>query len=321
MSLDNNQTNDIVGAQPALLPMLLVGLFVAPASVIPSSQLTGDGSTVLRLGHSGGRARLFDRVMDYAPGELAVITTSGAQYDDGVPFAANAAVWGTLVAVQHRVNAAITLRVVIGAVASTRAGAVKPTFADIEAALDDPFAYCILGDVLWERSADTVITTVTTDERRPEFVDTARKTSFESDNDDPTVGVGGRFWGYIDICVDLALAFGLGAGALYADGANLPPFEYGGYIRAVEYIPAVGGAGAGADITLRPGVSGTPATTCDLQLLLATTALAQHPEAVASTVIPFKAGDNLDVEVEAAATAFTAGSGILRYEVWEYAKR
>ncbi len=300
-------------------PIKIEGLQVLPPVATPNSQAAGDDSTVLRALLKGGRVKLFDTVLDRIDEEFAVITTSGAQYDDGTGFALGYAVWFTAVAVQHKVNAAINIMFIPGAVA-LEANAVVPTVAEIEAAIGDHELYAILGDIRYHRSADTVIDTQVTGVRRPAYVDDSKKTGVTLDSEDATT-MAKKFWGYVDLPVDLTDAFALGAGVLAFDGVPLPKLPLGGELGEFLAIPAVDGAGVGADMTFRLGLDGTPLTGNDLQLLLAASAVGQAPTAGAgayASTPSFKSGATLDVEVEAAATAFTAGMAILRVEIWEY---
>lgn len=312
MSLDVLYASHVAQGEPYVpAPISVAGLFIALAA-IPSSQLTGDDSTVLRAGYTDGRAKVYDVVRDFAGAEAVVMSSSGSQL-----FAAGYAQYFTLVAVQHKVSAAVTLLWVAGTVAVV-ADAAVPTMTEIQAALGDNPHFAICGDIRFHRSADTVIQAKTETTRRPAYTDESKKTGLTKDQSDVT-NLQAEFAGYVDIPIDLTNAYTLGAGVLAQDGLALPPFPLGGYVAAWEYIPGTDGAGAGGDITARLGIDGTVEASSDLQILLAATALGAAPTRVAlSTVLPFIQGEGLDVEVEAAATAFTAGSGTLRAELWKY---
>jgi len=313
-------------------PFVLEGLFVQPPTVTRSSQASGDDSTILRARVTPGRVRLVDHVLDESGGEYPIVVTSGSQYTDGTTgFALNAGVWATAIAIQHRPAAAISIVWVLGAVASVAASAAKPTVAQIEAALDagapseaggeQGRRWCILGDVLFTRAADQVVWHTVSNERRPAYVDEDNKTSTDLvEGDNSNGGLGERYWGYIDFPVALAGLSGVTPGQ---QGANIiaPALAFGGRFDNVEYIPSIAGAGASADITVKLTVGATPAAVVglDLQITLATSALGQNPSADTPTSDhEFFAGEDIGLEVDAVANAFSAGEGIVRAHIYEY---
>lgn len=320
MSFDVQNAASVAGGEVVTpLPLSLEGLKVEPSFLTLSSQATGDDATVLVARHSGGRAYIHGVVKDFAAAEQTLVSTTGEQY---AGFTVGQAVWFACVAVQHRSAGDVSVLFVPGAVADV-ADAVVPTFDEIKAYLDldDRASFVICGDVRFHRSADTVIDVATSDLRRPAYTDDANKTSAIKDASDPEgSGLAERFWGYLDFPIDLAAAFGLGAGALYVDSFPLPNLQYGGRIGPMEYVGTVAGAGAGADITLKTGIDGTEVTGSDMQLLLATTDI---PSTVPTGGTPsaadvFKAGDGLDIEVDAADTAFSSGSGVVKVPIYEF---
>lgn len=323
MPLDVRNADHYQGSETHEPPRVsVIGLDVLPPSITLSSQLTGDGSTVLRLGHKPGRVRLGDYVKDFAGGEIAVITTSGAQYDDsGADLTAGNAVWATLVAVQHRKAASISLVVVVGSIAAV-ATAAKPTLAEIEAAIDgtNQSNWLICGDILFHRSGDTVITHRVTGERRPAYVQEANKTGLLLSQDDQS-NQGYVPRGYYAVgVVDLAVASGATAGNNLITGLPLPAFPLGGRIGKIRYQPAAAAVGVGADAVLRPVVDGTALTGGDLTI----DATSDGPVAVTgdgsyATGSPdFKPGDVLSIELESKTATFSAGSGLLLVEIFEY---
>lgn len=323
MSLDVIQAALVAGGEPFLpVPFSVEGLCVRPPSQTNSSQVTGDDVTTLRGAYTSGRVRLVDYAKDFASGEENVIVSVGGQYDDGTGLANGYAVWGTLVAVQHRPAAAISLMWVMGSVALV-ASAVVPTVAEVQSAIGysaGQTRYVILGDLLWHRSADTVITHRTSDERRPAYVDEANKTGLTLSQDDQA-SMNLKFFGIVPVAnITLATISAATAGNLVVDGLPLPKLPYGGKLGAIRYIPSVDAAGAGATVVLRPQVGGTALTGGDLSL----DENSDTPAVVSGdgsytndSAAYFAPGDEIDIELESKANAFTAGSGLLVAEIWE----
>jgi hypothetical protein len=329
MSLDVLKASSVAGGeshQPA--PFVIDGLFVHPPTKTLCSQVTGDDSTVLRAGILGGRARLVDHVKDFAPAEVALVTTSGSQFDDGTGFAVGTSVWATAVAIQHRPAAAISIVWVLGAVA-LEAAAAKPTQAAIATAVggSEQARYVILGDIEFYRSADTVINTRVDHGRRPAYVQEGNKTTAEGKSDDQAATMGLVYGGFVDFPATLASIYAASAGDLIAN-CQAPAWEHGGEVGQLEYLPGVAGAGASASIALRPNVTNLNETVIaadgdDLTLTLALSAIGQVP---ANTRAPgsyttrpvFKPGAKLSVELQTKTTAFTGGSGTLRLNLWKY---
>lgn len=298
-------------------PIDLEGVNLNPPSATLSSQVTGDDVTTLRAACTGGRVKIFSQVKDFAAAEENVHVSQGAQY-----LAVGEAGWFAKVFVQHRPNGNISTVYVPAAVALVTS-AVKTTDAEIVAflGLDSGGTYVIAGDIRYHRSADTVIVTRVEDVRRPAYVDDGDKTGVAADQAD-TSNLGEKFWGYLDFPLDLTTAFGLGAAAFAIDGAALPSFPYGGRVGAIEYIAGFPGAGAGGDITLLAGIddgtSSTPVTGGEMQLLLAAVGVPGLVTGGTPTAADtFNQGDLLDIEVDAAATAYTAGSGTVRVPIYE----
>lgn len=312
MTFDVENAAHVAGGEAApVLPILIDGLEPEPAILTLSSQAMGDDDTVLVARHTGGRVRIFGRVKEFAPSEQTVVATDGSAY-----LAVGQAVWFALVAFQRATGGAIALRWVPGSVAAV-ADAAKPTFDEIKKFLDlderAPFAIC--GDIKFHRSADTVVDSSTETIRRPAYTFVERKTGYERTQ----ANLGERFWGFVDLPVDLTALSGLNAGDLYVDGAKLPDLPYGGRIGWVQYLGEVAGAGAGADLTIKPHIDGTVVTTDGLQLTLTNTAL---PSTVDSAEITgantFKPGATVDLELDVKGTAFTGGSGVVRLAIYEY---
>ena len=317
MSFDVLNASLVAGGEGVpVLPVLLEGLHVQPSFETLSSQVTGDAATVLVLRHTAGAARIFGFVKEFDAAELAVVTTSGVAH-----LTAGQAQWFAVVVVKHKNAAAISILAVGGTVAAF-ASVAKPTHAEILTALglDDANAILgILGDIRFYRVSDVVIDVATESIRRPWYTFDAKKTSRGlKDQADPTTLLAVPD-GHVDFPIDLATAFGLGAGVLMIDGADLPSWPYGGEITGLEYLGTVDGAGAGGDITLLAGIDGVAVTGGALQLLLAGTSVPAKVDSTAVTATAsFKPGDGLDIEVDAAATAFTAGSGIVRVHLSRY---
>lgn len=319
MTLDFQNADHVAGGATFIQsPCEIHGVYPEPPIATQSAQTTGDGTTTLRARYTGGRVRIFDRVLDIIGAEVAVATQTGSQLDyGGATLSSGNAIWFALVAVQHRNTGAISLVWVPGAIAAV-ASVVVPTYDEIleYLGLDDEQAYlAVCGDVRFYRSADTTILCRTNYDRRPAHVDTAKKTS-AGDTVQATADGGEEEWGgIIEIPITLASAFALTAGDLY-QAFPLPSVPYGGKIVSWEYGSLVSGAGAGADMTLKLQIDGTVVTGSDTQLLLATTAVSATGGRVAGGTITaanlFKPGQVLGVEVDAKPTAFTAGSGILR---------
>ena len=333
MSLDTSQAACVAGGETFdAQPLQIEGLFLLPPTKTISTQVTGNDSTVLRAGFTAGRARLIDSVQDFVPTEVGVVTTSGAQYSQsGVTpeFAVGNAVWATAVAIQHRNAAAISIVWVFGTLAAL-ADAVAPTQDEIKTAVDgtDQGRYTVLGDILFVRTADTVVDHYVSNKRRVAYVDEANKTSVAGEQDDQDGTMGLRYWGHVDYTLHLPSVFAASAGDQVAK-TEAPALPFGGLLGQLEYIPTVDAAGAGGDISLRPNVNNPGAAAAvaadgdDLQLLLATAILGtttsntRAPESY-TTLPNFKPGATLSVELQAKPTAFTAGSGTLRQHVWEY---
>jgi hypothetical protein len=313
MSFDVQNAAHVAGGEVVpLKPIELVGIDVTPSIDTLSSQVTGAGDTVLVARSTGGVARVFGYVKELPAEEVTLV-------DEANYLTTGQAVWFALVLMRHKNAGAFSKLWVPGTVAAV-ASAVEPTFAEIATYLgldEKNSTFAIVGSIRFHRSADTVIDVATKSIGRPYYTDTAKKTGEMADTTDPSTLVAYP-GGHMDFHVDLTDFYGLGAGALAVDGAKLPEFPWGGEVSYYEYIPGEDGAGAGGDITLRTGISGTADTTSDLQILLAATALGSAPTGASPTGSQFAPGDNLDIEVEAAPTAFTAGAGILRVFLKEY---
>lgn len=321
MALDAPNISYLAGGhsyQPP--PFVLEGIRIEPSVVTRSSQATGDGSTKLVARYRGGRVRIGERASDLRTTETVIANTSGAQYKDQAltGFASGNALWCTLVAHQPRPGSDIKLVWVPGAIA-VLASVAKPTHVAIKAALSGSEAYVILGDLRFHRKSDLVVKDLVDESRRPAWVDDANKVSVSHDQDDQSK-LGKKFWGFLEFPIDLVALSAKSAGDLYVDGAALPVLSYGGELGAYEYVGVVAGGGAGADLTLRLGIKGTAFAGNDRQLLLVGTAIPSVLRAAAAyaSVPKFMVGDDLDIELEAKATVFTSGSGVLRIEVWEY---
>lgn len=309
------------------VPFEVHGLEVLPPTETLSSQVTGTGATVLRAKYTGGRIRFGEKVYDFTGDEVVVSTTAAqfAQYADGavsVSFSSGNAVWFSLVAVQHKVNGAVNLVWVPGTIAAA-ASAVVATQAEILEFLGltgEAANVLVLGDIRFHRSADTAVQVKTTGGRRPAYVLESNKTTTTENANDPE-GMEERFWGWLEVPITYASAFALNAGDIYA-APTLPPLPYGGKIRDWEVVGAVSGAGAGADMTLKLQIDSTEVTGSSIQLLLAGTAIAAGGVKVADAGISaanvFKPGSTLGIEVDAKPTAFTAGSGVIRIQIWEF---
>jgi hypothetical protein len=325
MSLDVVIASHVAGGESFFqAPVEVRGLYVEPPSETLSSQVTGDGTTTLRARYTGGRVRIFDRVKDFTGDEVNVAVQSGSQLDYGAgSLSSGNAIWFTLVATQHRVSGAIGLVWVPGAIAAV-ASVAKPTDDEIRSYLDlatsEQWTFVKLGSIRFYRSADTTIVHQTDSSERPSCVDTAKKTAATADAV-ATDGLEERFWGYIEIPITLASAFALAAGDLYA-APTAPWFPYGGKIVDWEYIGAVSGAGAGADMTMKLQIDGVEVTGSSIQLLLANTAVSAGGSKVGDAGITaahiFKPKSVIGIEVDAKPTAFTAGSGVLRIAVMEF---
>lgn len=297
------------GEQFTQAPIEVKGLFVEPASTTLSSQATGAaGASAFRARHTSGRVRIHDKVIDLAGAEEAVITENGA-------LTSGQAMWCTLVAVQHKLSGGIGLAWVRGTAATYGSHVVK-TQAEIVTALgqDDQVAMlAICGDIEFYRSADTTVVTSVSSKRRAAYVDESSKTGITETVAAATLEE--EFGGFIDFPITLASAFALNAGDLYSV-APAPDLPFGGVIKRWEYIGAVSGAGAGADMTLKAQIDGVVVTGSDMQLLLAATAIAAGGARVAGGTITaantFKPKASIGVEVDAKPTAFSGGSGIIR---------
>lgn len=325
MSFDVINSEHVAGGEPFVpAPLDVEGLFVEPPQLAQSEQLTGDDDTTFIARYTGGRVKIFGVVRDFPAAETTLVDTTTAQYAQGaLLFTVGNAVWFTQVAVQHRAAGLVSILYVPGAIAAL-ASAVVPTFAEIVTALGlgEGTHLVILGDIRYTRTSDTVIDVATSDARRPAYVDTDTKTGYTADVLDPT-SLGERFWGYVDLPLDLTTAYNLGAGVLAVDSYPLPQLPYGGRIGRMKYVSAVAAVGAGGDITLLTGIDGTPVTDSTYQLLVAALPV---PSTVGfggtpSAADTFKPGDGLDIEVDAAATAYTAGSGVIKVEIFEFVPR
>jgi hypothetical protein len=296
-------------------PFAVEGVFVEPPTQTRSTQATGAaGASAYRGAYTGGRIKVHEKVYDIAGAEVAVITENGA-------LTSGQAVWCTLVAVQHRISGAVSLVWVRGTAAVVASAAV-PTHAEIvaELDLDDSATYFILGDLMFYRSGDLVVTHRVSDERRPAYVDEANKEGLVFDETDQS-NMGEEYGGVIEVQAGLVQLSGVAAGSMYIDGLALPKWPFGGRIVKLEYIPAVNGTGAGATQDVIVNIDGTPTTGGTLTLTLANAVI---PTPVSSTITganKFKAGDGLDLEVDNAGTDFTAGSGTFRVHLQKYVRR
>lgn len=315
------------GVTTPAVPIEVSGLHVMPPTEALSTQATGTGATVLRAAYSGGRVRFGGKVVDFTGDEVIVSTTSAqfAQFEDGATvrsFTSGNAVWFTLVAVQTKINGAVRLVWVPGNIAAV-ANAVVATQAEIRSflELDDVSAnLVVLGDIRFYRSADQVVQVMTSAGRRPAYVYESDKSTTTQDANSPD-GMEEVFWGYLEVPITYASAYALNAGEIYA-APTLPPLPYGGKIRDWEVIGAVSGAGAGADMTLKLQIDSVEVTGSSIQLLLAGTAIAAGGAKINDAGISannvFKPGSTLGIEVDAKPTAFTAGSGSIRIQVWQF---
>lgn len=296
------------------LPISFEGLRVEPGVETPSSQVTGAGATVLSARHTGGRARMPSSCRDLAPAEVVVINAAAAHLAQGE------AVYVTGFAVQHRNAGVLSILFLAGTVAAL-ADAEPLTVAEAktELGLDDYATVGIIGDLRYHRSADTVIDVAATDERRPAYIDDAKKTGLLLDPAAPS-GMGAEAAGYVDFPVDLTAYSAVTPGQLAVDGAQLPKFPFGGRVDSLEFIP--GEDGVAGDIILQAGIDGTEITASDLNLTAANTALGGAPPTSTPTAAQdFKPGQGLDIEVDTVTSAFTAGSGTLRVHVSKYTAR
>ena len=304
-------------------PFSIEGLFPLPPTQTISTQATGTGATLLRVGLSEGRVRLPEFSHDFTAQEVTVYTNA-AQLTD---FASGYAVWCTAVAVQHRPAGSISIVHVIGTVAVV-ASVVKPTLAEIKTAIDgsNQTSYMILGDTLFYRSADLVVDHRVDYERRPAYVDEANKSGAYASQDDQAA-MGLEYWGAIDFYLDLTQAFAQTAGDQILK-TEAPALPFGGLCGQLEYAPAKDAAGAGGDISLRPNVDNPGAAAAvaadgdDLQLLVAgavvgtTTSNTRAPGSY-TTDPYFKPGATISIELQAKPTAFTDGFGILKLHIWK----
>ncbi len=292
------------------LPISIEGLRVAPGQTVLSSQTTGDAATILTAQVSGGRVRMPSALRDFGASDATVVDTTA---EASQRLAVGEACWATLFAVQHRNAGSVSLIWLVGD-SAVEANAVRLTAADAKTklGLDDYATLAICGDIRYTRTSDTVLDYAVSDSRRPGYIDDSRKVELLVDSTDLS-GAGFEPAGHLDFPVDLTGYSGVTPGNLAVDGATLPKFPLGGRIDELEYIPGLDGVGASADITLKAQIDGVEVTGSDLQITLATAGLGDAPPKSQPTAANiFVPGDGLDIEVDAVAAAFTAGSGILR---------
>lgn len=306
--------------QPA--PFDIEGLFLQPPIETLCSQTTGDGASTLRVRRSAGRVRCVDSVTDYNTTEDAVATSSGHAFqvnDTGTKLASGNAVWFTAVAVQHRPAGSVSILYVPGTVAALASAAV-PTTTEVQDFLGDGVVHVIIGDVLFYRSADTVIDVQISNERRPAYVHPDNKTGVVADQADQA-SLAGEFCCFMDIPIELISTSAVSDAGLYIDGLALPNLPFGGYVKDWRYRPTKVGTNAGATNTLRLALDGVDMTGNDLTITLALSAIGQVVNGDGSfsgSTNIFKSGATLDVKVVSSATDFTAGQGFLQVEIWKY---
>lgn len=325
MSLDSQFAESLAGDQLYLLPLMVLGLFPVPPVRTVSTQATGDDSTVLRAGITAGRVRIGDIVKDFTATESVVASSSGAQYADDTDFASGYALWATAVAVQHRPAGAISIVWVLGDVALL-ASAAKPSLERIEVEVNTD-RFVILGDVLFYRSADTVVDHRVDYERRPEFVEQTGKNGTDAAQDSQS-SMGLRYFGAIPLHVALASYSAATAGDILAQ-FEAPALPFGGLIGQLQYVPTIAGAGASASVTFRPNIKnpGVSAFTAhagaDLALAVAasaigtTTSNARAPGSYTAPGPYFKPGATIGIELEAKSNTYSDGEGTLFIHIWE----
>lgn len=306
--------------QPA--PFDIEGLFLEPPIETLCSQTTGDAASVLRVRRSAGRVRCIDSVTDFNTTEDAVATSSGHAFqvgDAGTKLASGNAVWFAAVAVQHRPTGAVTVLYVPGAVAALASVAV-PTQEAIQTFLGDGVLFVILGDVLFYRSADTVIDVRISHERRPAYVNEDNKTGAVADQADQA-SLASEFCTYINVPADLTSISAVADDGTYIANMPLPNLPYGGYVKKWRYVPVVAGTGGGATNDVRLAIDGVDVTGATLTITEANTAIGQGVEDGSGLgANTFKSGATLDIEVDSTATNFTGGSGFFQIEIWKYVR-
>lgn len=309
--------------QPA--PFDIEGLRLEPSVETLCSQTTGDAATVLVIRRTAGRVRCVEATTDFATAEDTIASSSGHAYqvgDAGQKLASGYAVWMTAVAVQHRPTGAVEIVYVPGAVALLASVAVA-TQAQIQAWVDPDDAgvqFVVLGDALFYRSADTVITVRISEERRPAYVHEDNKTGVTFAQDDQD-SLAGEFCCYINAPADLTSISAVADDGTYINGMPLPNLPFGGYIKGWRYVPTVAGAGAGATNDVRLAIDGVDVTGGTLTITEANTAIGQGVGDFSGLgANQFKSGATLDIEVDTTATNFTGGSGFFQIEIWKYIK-
>lgn len=329
MTLDVQNANKVAGGEIYTPPPIQIeGITVEPALITPCSQVTGDAATVLRARLRAGRVKVFGKTIDVLPSENALVTTTTdyRQYVGGVAvrqFTAGMAVWFTAVAVQHRVSGAIGVVWVPGLIAAV-ANAIYLTATEIAAALDDQDVLAILGDVRFHRSADTVVRVQVTDVRRPSYVDSAEKTGVVADQAAQT-SLTPEFRGFLELPIDYTQGTAVGAGNNYYNDLPGYNFPFGGYLDVdnSRFVNELAGVGVGASLTLKVWLGNAEVTGVTWVLPVATSGV---PATVAPTGAAsggtnrFDQNEVIDIEIDAAAAAYTAGRGTLRIPVYEYVR-
>ena len=306
-------------------PFAVEGLYLEPSIETLCSQTTGDAATVLVIRRSAGRVRCVESVTDFLTDEDTIASSSGHAYqvnDTGTKLASGNAVWMTGVAIQHRPTGAVQIVYVPGAVAAV-ASAVYATQAEIQTWVDPDsigVQFVILGDVLFYRSADTVITVRTTDERRPAYVQEDDKTGVTAAQDSQS-DLASEFCCFMNVPADLTSISAVADDGTYIANMPLPNLPFGGLIKGWRYVPVVAGAGGGATNDVRLAIDGVDVTGGTLTITEANTAIGQgvgdFSGLGANTFLP---GATLDIEVDTTATSFTGGSGFFQIEIWKYVK-
>ena len=309
--------------QPA--PFEIEGLHLEPSIETLSSQVTGDDVTTLVIRRSGGRVRCVESTTDFVTAEDTIAVSSGHAYqvsDAGQKLASGYAVWMTAVAVQHRPTGAVEIVYVPGTVALLASVAVA-TQEEIQDWVDPDgvgVQFVILGDALFYRSADTVITVRISEERRPAYVHEDNKTGVTIAQDDQD-SLAGEFCCYMNVPADLTSISAIADDDTYIANMPLPNLPFGGFIKGWRYVPTVAGVGAGATNDVRLAIDGVDVTDGTLTITEANTAIGQgvgdFSGLAANTFLP---GATLDIEVDTTATAFTGGSGFFQIEIWKYVK-
>ena len=318
MAFDVLNASVVAGGEGVpVLPVLIEGIKLQPSVTTLVEQLTGDDDTTLVLSHTAGAVRIFGHVKEFDAAEIIVVDTTAAAH-----LVAGQAQWFALCAVKHKNAAAVSLLAVPGTVA-VFALVAKPTFAEILTFLGlgaEAADIAICGDIRFYRVSDVVIDVATESIRRPWYTDDAKKTGLGiKDLADPTT-LTAIPAGHMDFPLDLVTASAVTPGNLLIDGAALPKWPYGGRIDNMEYIASVAPTGASADVDFLVQLDGVVVTGTDMNLLLATAAVAAAPVVggTASAAYSFKPGVGLDIEVDAVTNVFTAGSGVLRVHLSKY---